>query len=75
MVKHGRTKRVIAKVGARMFEESAFLLDIIRFPFFKKQHNRFINRVYRDARWLRKYAREQPKKYKRIVGRNKLIEV
>lgn len=70
-----KTKKLIAKVSARGFEEAAFLLDLMRFPLTRKRYNRLINRVYSDARWLRKYSGEEPKKYKRIVGRNKVVEV
>jgi len=65
----------MAKVGARAFEEAAFLLDTIRLPLVGKHYDRLVNRVYRDARWLRKYSGGKTKKYKRIVGRNKVIEV
>lgn len=75
MAKHKKTKRLIAKASARAFEEAAFLLDTMRFPLIEKQYNRLINRVYRDARWLREYSGEKPKKYKRIVARNRVIEV
>jgi len=75
MVKHLKTKRLIAKASARAFEEAAFLLDTMRFPLIGKQYNQLINRVYRDARWLRVYSGGQPRKYKRIVGRNKVVEV
>ena len=75
MAKHKKTKRLIAKASAKAFEEAAFLLNGMRFPLVGKHYDRLINRVYRDARWLRKYSGAEPKKYKRIVGRNRVVEV
>lgn len=70
-----KSKKLVAKAGARAFEEAAFLLDTIRFPLVGKHYDCLIKRVYRDARWLRKYSGGKTKKYKRIVGRKRLIEV
>jgi len=74
MVKNRKTQKLIAKASARAFEEAAFLLDTMRFPLIRKQYDGLIDRVYRDARWLRLYSCGQRKKYKRIVG-NRIVEV
>ena len=75
MAKDKKTKRLIAKASAKGFEEAAHLLDLMRFPLVGKHYDRLIKRVYRDARWLRRYSGGEVKRYKRIVGRNKVIEV
>jgi hypothetical protein len=69
-----KTKRLIAKMGARAFEEAAFVLDTMRFPLVRKQYDRLINRTYSNARWLRVYSGQKPRRYKRIVNGN-IVEV
>jgi hypothetical protein len=67
-------RQIVGKAAARMLEEYAFALDLIRIPMLRKQQEKLIYKSYWLSNRIRKEVGLEQKRFKRLKERG-IIEV
>jgi hypothetical protein len=67
-------KSLLAKIGVRAFEETAFYLDTFRVPILEKKQLRLVYASFGMANRIARAVGQPPKAYKRNVRRG-VVEV